>query len=215
LIENSNQKEHEEKLVRKNEVFCNLKDHLMASVNGKISFKLKENRFSHAKDYFALRRDMEEKVILETNWSSSFDECIWLNEPLEDPKTLSDSDLVTFQLVIIQALKGYIDNHREQDPNAQRLHQIYLSLKSELVNRNLDDSGSDGFQSYLSRREKQEQENNRLEESSRTEQEEKNIQLEEARVSGSICPYCQSVNVKKNGNSFQCKNCGRYWRKKR
>jgi ribosomal protein L37AE/L43A len=57
----------------------------------------------------------------------------------------------------------------------------------------------DGFLDYLENRE----ERNR-----------KARLLEETRITGSICPYCESMHVIKAGNAFRCKECGKYWRKK-
>ena len=174
--------------------FENLSDFLMYSVNQRISDKQKE-KLPLEKLYFAHRAKTEETVILGTYWSSFFDECTWLNEPVEDPKTLTDSDLVTFQLVIIQALKSYIDLNREQEPNVQRLHEIYLKLKSELETRKLHDPSRDGFQAYIE---------------ARTERD----QFDTARQLGNICIHCGSKNVTSNGSMWSCGDCGKSFRKR-
>ena len=167
-----------------------LKSYLTKSVNSRISYKMKD-RYNHERSYFELREKTEEDVILSTNWYSYFENEVTLEElskPIENfpPKTL--------MLIIIEALKQYITNNEEKNIRCLLLHDIYLSLKN--YDSRFIATSEDGFIEFLNTR------NHR-------------IDLEDARLTGSVCPFCESTDVKSFGANWKCRTCGREFRKHR
>lgn len=163
-----------------------LKAFLLKKVNSEISYKMKD-RYNTERAYFELRKKVELDVIASENWFSYFEDVPLeqLNKPIEnfEPKTL--------MLIIIEALKQYIENGEEKNVRCQLLHGIYLDLKDY---NNLQ--AEDGFVEFLSQRTHR-------------------IDLEDARITGSVCPFCESTDVKSFGANWKCRTCGREFRKHR
>lgn len=149
--------------------------------------------------YFKLREEIESKVISETNWSSYFSEHVTLDMQFEDPKTLCDSDLLTFHQISLETLKRFIDSRLEKEPLGFSLcvyvRAIYSDTKAELETRFADYPKGDGFADYLSAREQREGK-------------------ETARKTGEYCIHCGSKNVRSNGDKWQCDDCKRQTRKR-
>jgi hypothetical protein len=189
--------------------FGKLNEFLIQQVNAQISAKTKEN-LTHLRDYSAHRTKVKEQVILNlVNWQFYFETCDYLSYPTKedtetvmDSNNISDSDIMTFTVVLNHALKQYIDNFQEQEPNCLMLYEYYKLLKTETSRRpslNFYPS-SDGFADCLE---------------SRAERLETVKQLETARELGNICPNCQSTTeVRSNGNMWKCLSCGFNWRKR-
>jgi hypothetical protein len=171
-----------------------LKEHLEARINGEISPKLKE-RYNTARSYFELREKIENQIIASEDWVSYFQN-IDLTELRDFSNNLSgcsSREQKTLMLVTIQALKSFIDNSEEKSEKCLVIHELYLKLKSALSSQIAFPKG-DSFQDYLNLR------------NYRTE-------IEETRISGSICPSCGSHEVKSYGQNWKCKSCFREWRK--
>ena len=177
----------------------NLNEYLTSAVNQITTFRAKEH-LANVRDYASLRTKKEEEIIRTTNWTAFFDSCSWINEPMEDPSKYSDSTLICLELIIIQALKGYVDSRDENNPNCQTLYGHYKALKIELCKRGVVDDTNDSYQTYLKDRDAREEKTNLL---------------ERTRYTGEMCPYCYSTEVKADGNSWRCKKCGKYWRKRK
>jgi hypothetical protein len=179
--------------------------YLMGQVNRKFSDKMKlENDTERA--YFAKRAEIEDLIIQkEVNWQSYFETMDFLDFPTQEDidfiKTLSNQDLLTMLHVMILGLKGYVDSYEEKSENCEILHEYYLLLKMEIKLRpNLSFMPkSDAFQDYLE---------------SRTERKEQSDKLKEARIKGNLCIFCESENVRSNGNMWHCLDCDKNFRKK-
>ena len=86
-------------------------------------------------------------------------------------------------LVTIQALKSYIDNSEEKSEKCLAIHELYLNLKSAPSSQIPFPKG-DSFEDYLSLRNYREE-------------------IEDARISGSICPSCGSHDIKSYGSNWK------------
>jgi len=182
-------------------IFAKLKDHIMRKVNGQISMLAREKLNVNA--YAQLRAKKENELILSENWRT-FLEGLEIEFPTEEDKKavqeMSDSELMDNTQILIEASKITINDEEESTTLGERIHALYLLCHNELEKRFPSEwVKSDGFLDYLENREKR----NR-----------KARLLEETRVTGKICPHCESTNTIKCGNAFRCKTCGRYWRKK-
>ena len=166
-----------------------LKNRLEQQVNGQISLKAKEHLSD--RQYFAKRDELENQIIQSGFPYAFFSEEASLDEI--EALRLNFIDRKTMMLIIISALKMYVDNELENDPKAQALHRLYLQLKQQLSSEIPFEEG-DGFTEYLA---------------SKSERSE----LENTRVSGSICPSCLGHNVHSKGAEFQCFDCKKRWRK--
>jgi hypothetical protein len=140
--------------------------------------------------YFLKRDEIENKVIASDFPFAFFQESATLSE-IEGLR-LDVLDAKTLMLIIISALKSYVDNDPE-NPKAEALHVHYLRLKQELSSVIPFESG-DGYLEYLGS---------------------KNVRAEllDARVSGSVCLRCGSHDIKSKGKEWQCKVCGKRFRK--
>lgn len=170
-----------------------LKAYLTQSVNSRISAKMRD-RYVHERSYFELRNKIENDIILSTNWFSYFENDVSyeeLNKPLENFFPLK-----TLMMIVIEALKQYVDNGEELNPKCLLLRNIYLNLK-ETLSSEIPFEDGDGFADYLKGKQHR-------------------IDLESARISGELCPFCESTNVKSyDFNKWQCHNCGKFFRKHR
>ena len=179
-------------LLGENSLAYRLKDRLLQQVNEKISAKLKE-RLMNAREYSMKRLVIEEQII-----QSGFPFVFF-----QDEATLSEIEAIkldvidkkTLMLCVISALKGYVDNGMETEPKAVLLHGLYLQLRNELkAILPFQSDCEDGFIEYLASKDE------------RTE-------LEGARESGSICIVCGSHAVSSKGAEWQCRDCGKRFRK--
>jgi hypothetical protein len=169
-----------------------LKEHLEARINGQISPKLKE-RYNTARPYFELREKIRNEIIASEDWVNYFQ-----NVSVEELKNLnlslcSSRELKILMLITIQALKSYVDNTEEKSEKCLVIHELYKNLKTSLSSQIVFPSG-DSFEDYLGLR------------NYRTE-------IEDARISGSICPSCGSYDIKSFGQNWKCRSCGREYRK--
>ena len=190
----SNVQEEIKKLLGENGFLYGLKEYLRTKVNGEISPKLKE-RYNTARPYFELREKIENQIIASEDWVSYFQN-IDLTELRDFSNNLSlcsSHDLKTLMLVTIQALKSFIDNKEEESEKCLVIHELYLKLKTSLSSEIPFPSG-DSYEEYLGLRNYREE-------------------IENARVSGSICPSCGSHDIKSFGQNWKCRTCGREFRK--
>ena len=185
--------------------FEQLNEFLIRQINSKISQKQKgELRDVH--EYGNFRSNIEENLVLSTNWCLIFD-----NQFIEFPtqndaatvKNLSDDDLMRNIVILNHALCRYIDHFEESKDKTKIIHAYYRLLKQEVTHRpSLDfyTAQGDGFKEYLE---------NRAERLATVKQ------LEMTREQGNICPNCKSTtDIKSNGNMWHCSNCGYNWRKR-
>ncbi len=181
-------------------LFRKLCDYICGKVNDSISMQIRERLGVNL--YVSLHVKKETELIQSEDWLSVL-KMFEIDYPTESDKEaikqMETSDLLDIHQILIQASKQAIDSHEENTELAQKIHAYYLLTHSELEQRIPNYLRGDGFEDYLTSRENREG---------------KNKLLEETRITGSVCPYCESTNVKKDGNAFRCKSCGRYWRKK-
>lgn len=167
-----------------------LQERLVQQINEKISSKLKE-RLSE-REYFLKRDELENQII-----QGGFPYAFFQESTLEEIENLNIDvlDKKTLMLIVIQALKSYIDNGLENDPKAVLLHKLYLQLKEELRSiLPFQSNCEDGFTEYLASK------------SERTE-------YENARQTGSVCLKCGSHNVRSKGAEWVCLDCNKRFRK--
>jgi ribosomal protein L37AE/L43A len=163
-----------------------LREFLTKSVNARISYKMKD-RYNSERMYFSLREEIEQDVISSTNWYSYFEQV-----PLEElSKPIENFPSETLMLIIIEGLKAYVDSGEERNVRCLLLHDLYLSMKTYTPYVQ-----EDGFVDFLASR------NHR-------------IDLEDARLTGKMCPFCESTDVKSFGANWKCRTCGREFRKHR
>lgn len=154
--------------------------------------------------YGELNKKKEFDLILSEDWLHVLEDLKIGFPTKEDEKAvleMHDFDLFKMNQIFIEASKIIIDEGEGESELARRIHAYYLLLKPELEARIPEYAslkGRDGFLEYLA---------------SREERKAKTELLEQTRITGKICPECGSTNTVKDGASFRCKDCGRYWRK--
>lgn len=163
-----------------------LKDYLRKRVNERLSDKTKQ-KHQHPEDYMKLRNEIEDRVIFETDFYNLFEQ--------SDIENMCPIDEKTLMLVVIQALKQYADNEDTENPKCVYLHNLYLKLKTSLC-AEIPFEDSDGFTDYLNLRAQREE-------------------IEDSRITGSICRFCGSHDIGSNGALWICRTCGRQFRKHR
>jgi hypothetical protein len=191
-ISHSQVQEEIAKLLGETNLAFRLRNRLEAQVNGQISFKFREK--ASTQDYFLKLDEIENKII-----ASNFPFAFFQNEATLSEIEGLDIDVMnqkTLMLSVISASKSYVNNGLENDPKAQALHGVYLRLKSSLCLEIPDYPKEDAYLSYC---------------------EEKGLraEIENSRVTGSICIFCGSRSIKSNGNLWQCRDCKRSFRKRR
>lgn len=170
-----------------------LKEFLTKEVNRNISDKMK-GEHTNENNYFKLRDKVESEVISETDWYSYFENVSL--EQLEEPLS-EDMKSPTLMLVVISALRAYIDNEEEKNARCLLLKNIYLNLKEWASSHIPNYPQEDGFIEYLKAKQHR-------------------TDLEDARITGSVCPFCEATDVKSyDFNKWQCRNCGKFFRKHR
>jgi hypothetical protein len=185
--------------------FGNLNEFLTERINAVISEKQKHS-LQILREYAQFRAKVEENVIENlVDWRAYFETVDYLGFPSETDiklaSLLSDSDIMTFTVILNHALKGYIDNYMENSENCQILYGYYQLLKEETQRR--PSLGfypkEDGFKDYLS---------------TRAWRHEENRKLEDARLKGNYCIFCGSENVRSyNKQEWKCYDCGKRFRK--
>jgi len=168
-----------------------LQERLTQQINQQISPKARE-RLS-TRQYLMKCEEIEEDVIQSVFPYAFFNEATLEEIEQLDP-TLLDSK--TLMLIVISALRGFIDNEQETEPKVEALHGFYLRLKNSLCALIPEFPKEDGFVDYLKTKQHR-------------------TDLEDARVTGSICIFCEGGDVKSYGNKWFCKSCGRYFSKHR
>jgi len=176
-----------------------LKEFLQKSVNNRISYKMKERYNGNPRGYFELRERIEEGVIFSSNWFSYFENDVSLedlNQTMSENFAKCPFDQKTLMLIVIQALKSYVDNGQEENLKCLLIRNIYLNLKTSLSSEIENYPQEDGFTDYLATKPIREN-------------------LETARFSGEICIHCGSREVTSYGTMWKCRTCGRTFRKHR
>jgi hypothetical protein len=178
--------------------------YLIERANAQISWKMRLE-YDKLDAYAEKRSEIETEIITShVDWFHYFETCGFLAFPTEEDieftETLSNDDILTMLLVIINGLKGYIDRFEEDSPNCQKLYGFYKLLKEEIAQRpNLSYMPhGDGFKDYLS---------------SREERRKIRDKKQSARIKGNICIFCESTNIRSNGNMWKCLSCGKSFRK--
>jgi len=194
--------EETKKLYGENGFFDKLKEYIDARTNNKIPIESGIRSRLSLEAYEELRAIKEKEVITE-NWVSYWrDKATWLTNPtLEDKQDItemSEDSLAFFGNVLWNSLKDMVDAKLEQDPKTLTLNEYYRLLKAEMCQRFPDFPSKDDFQDYIQ---------------NRANYVSFQTKLEQARINGSPCPYCNSTSIRKDGNSFLCKDCGKRWRK--
>lgn len=179
-------------LLKEDSWLFELRELLTRAVNSQISYKMKD-RYNTERTYFELRNKIEDGVIATTNWFSYFESEVTLEEL---SKPIKNFPLKTLMLIIIEALKQYVDNGEEENPKCLLLKNIYLNLQSSLLSQIPDYPQEDGSIEYLKTKQHR-------------------IDLEDCRITGSICHFCNSTDVKSFGANWKCRTCGREFRKHR
>jgi hypothetical protein len=182
-----------------------LGEFLNERVNALISDKQKDN-LDLLSEYAEFRAKTEENVIRNlVNWRAFFETCDFMAYPSDsDVKMaclLSDSDVMTFTVILNLALRSYIDNYEENSEKCQLLYGFYRILKEETQRRPSLSfyQQEDGFKDFLV---------------TRIWRHEEQRKLEDARLSGSMCIFCGSENVRSyNKQEWKCKDCGKRFRK--
>ncbi|MGA2310093.1 MAG: hypothetical protein ABSG57_11180 [Candidatus Bathyarchaeia archaeon] len=178
-----------------------LKAFLTQSINARISSKMRD-RYNNERMYFELRNKIEDDVIASTNWFSYFENDVSyeeLSQPLQEPLHINFTSKLcnkTLMLVVIEALKAYVDNGEELNPKCLLLKNIYLNLKEPLSSQIPNYPQEDGFIDYLKTKQHR-------------------IDLEDARITGSVCPHCGGHNIKSYGSNWRCCDCDKEFRKHR
>ena len=155
--------------------------------------------------YFEKRENARSQFIVSYGWSNFWLSCEWLEFSQEDLgiiPNLKDYELVDYMIVLSASLHQFVDRELQDSEQAQTLHQIYKALKSEIEKRpqlNELHNKPDSFLDYIENKDfiKQHEE-----------------QLSKARVTGSICIHCGSINVRSyNSQEWKCHSCGKRFRK--
>ncbi len=167
-----------------------LRELLMQEVNGQISPKAKEHL--SVKQYFEKRNTIEDEIIINTSFAFSF---------FDNESTLSqieqlDPDIIdskTLMLCVIESLKGYVSQERETDVKCLVLHNLYLRLKKELSSE-IPFEEEDGFLEFVASKGQR-------------------AELEKTRETGIVCLKCGSHTIASKGAEWQCRDCGKRFRK--
>ena len=166
-----------------------LRERLIGAVNGEISAKMKD-RLSE-RQYFAKRDDHENEIIASEfsyaffNKECTLEEIEQLNSDLIDKKTL--------MLCVISALRSYVNNEQQDDPKCLLLHCLYLRLKKAL-NPEIPFEEGDGFLEFVASKGQR-------------------AEVEKTRETGTVCLKCGSHNIASKGKEWQCRDCGKRFRK--
>jgi hypothetical protein len=178
-------------LLNENNLAFRLQNRLLQAVNGELSAKGKER--IGLRQYLAKCEEIEDEII-----QSEFPFAFFQEATLEEIEALDPTlfDSKTLMLIIIEALKSFVDNEQENDPKVSALHKIYLALKISLCALIPEFPKEDGFVDYLNSRESK-------------------LLAEQLKQTGEKCPYCSGTHIQKYGQKkFKCVSCGHYWRTK-
>jgi len=172
-----------------------LEEFLMEEVNRRISPKMSMQFEGNERGYFALRAEIEAKIILETAWLGFWQNCEFLEEPLENLADFRDSELLTLNQILVQSLKAFIDAHEENNTICLMLRAMHEETVSDIRRRFPNELGNgDGFLDYLNSRSESEH-------------------AESYRSSGEKCINCGSKNVHSKGAEWKCFDCGKRFSK--
>lgn len=184
--------------------FVKLEDNLRGLINQEFPDKTKETL--HALEYFKRRDEAKKKLIKSINWSSFWQfHANMLNAPsnkeLEHLKQMSNHQLADYFKLVCISLKQLVNNNLEHSEQAQILHEYYKLIKNEINSRGFVKLPErDAFIEYCQNKKQYKEE---LE------------KMERARESGSMCPYCDSTNVRSYGKAeWKCHDCGKRFRKR-
>jgi hypothetical protein len=166
-----------------------LRDRLLQAVNGQISPKAKERL--GIRQYLLKVEELEQQVI-ESSFPYVFfnEECTV--EEIRDIN-LDVIDQKTLMWLTIEALKGFVNNELADDPKALTLHALYLKLKKALMPEIPFEEG-DGFLEFVASKGQR-------------------AELEKTRETGTVCLKCGSHNIASKGKEWQCRDCGKRFRK--
>jgi hypothetical protein len=98
-------------------------------------------------------------------------------------------------------MREFCEANLENSFECQILHQYYLLLKTEGKNRESLNGLihlEDGYLDYKK---------------NKTANQKQTQDLEHTRLTGKICPNCQSSNIRSNGSMWTCRDCKKSFRK--
>lgn len=154
--------------------------------------------------YFNKRRKLQEEIVKTTDWTSFWVACDWLDYPTEQDKkdvhNLDAEDLTEFHIIIFKSLIDLAKQNQQDSEACKKLHQYYKLTRAEMEARSIFKEHGDAFLEFLGDKQQHVSEEERM---------------EEARISGDFCPYCDSTNVGSyNREQFYCRDCKKRWRKR-
>jgi hypothetical protein len=147
---------------------------------------------------------LEETIQDDEFWLNYWLSCSWLKEPTEadaqEVKTLNDDDIIHACVCLATSLKGILFEDYENSAMANNLHELWKLAEKESNKRGFG-VYFDPYETELSRKKKGVIINEAK-------------LWEKARSEGSICPHCQSKNVRSyNKQEWKCHDCGKRFRK--
>lgn len=177
--------------------FKDLETEIVKRVNDKFSWQAKEQL--NPESYFNKRGSEEKNIVTTESFIKFFGR---IGQPTQDDidvmLNLDDSDLEKYHIIIFRTLIDYAKQDLENTSQCQTLHEYYKLTRQELCNRGLMQDLGDAFLEYCQNKGQIQQHQ---------------TQIQNARVTGSICIFCQSSDVHSNGNMWTCHTCGKSFRK--
>ena len=166
-----------------------LQERLTQQINQQISPKARERLSTRQ---YLMRREAIEEDVIRSGFPYAFfnEECIV--EEIRDIR-LDALDKKTLMWLVIEALKGFVNNELADDPKALTLHALYLKLKKALMPEIPFEEG-DGFLEFVASKGQR-------------------AELEKTRETGTVCLKCGSHNIASKGKEWQCRDCGKRFRK--
>ncbi len=190
--------------------YLDLRDYLNGQVDSMISFNSREHVSSE--NYFNKRCKVMAKNLEETNWieywsknsslhAPNHEDKLELSQTCNGSKTLADYSLSNIIVCLCYSLKVLIDVDKEKSIQAKYLNKFFKMAKAENNKRpNMPHipENIDEFQEHLQNK-KQYINQEQL--------------IEQARITGKFCPYCQSTHIISYGDKWKCITCEKYIRK--
>lgn len=146
-----------------------------------------------------------EQIIMDSKyWLNYWLSCNWLKAPTkadkQEVKSLNDDDLIHICVCLATSLKGILFEDYENTSMANSLHELWKLAEKESNKRGFG-VDLDPYEVELSRKKKGVLINEAK-------------LWEKARIEGSICPHCQSYEVRSyNKEEWKCHSCGKRFRK--
>jgi hypothetical protein len=172
----------------------NLTDKLFLEllVNTQLSPKAKE-RLSKPESYFQIKQEVESKYIGTTGFydffkNASLDEIRGMSIDNQAPNFRNEAVLLE---ILINTLMRFVDDEKTLSEKAILINEKYQTLKTHFPFLPQDGNSLKEYMSFKGQRE----------------------EVENTRVSGSICPSCLGHNIRSKGKEWQCRSCGKRFRK--